>query len=52
MHLPIGTNLRLWQLLWTVLSGRWLSQRGTLIPALAASGLPPCAGPGRLWFAY
>lgn len=43
MQLPIGTNLGLWQLLWTLLSGRLLSQRGALIPALAASGLPPAA---------
>jgi hypothetical protein len=43
MSLPIGTNLGLWQLLWTLLSGRLLAQRGALIPALAASGLPPAA---------
>jgi hypothetical protein len=37
--LPIGTNLALFQLLWTVLSGRLLESRGALIPALAGSGL-------------
>jgi hypothetical protein len=38
--LPIGTNLAVCHLLWTVLSGRLLSSRGALIPALAASGVP------------
>jgi hypothetical protein len=39
MDLPIGTNLAVWQLLWALLSGRLLSHRGAIIPALAASGL-------------
>lgn len=37
--LPIGTNLAIFHLLWTVLSGRLLESRGAIIPALAASGL-------------
>ncbi len=41
--LPIGTNLGMFQLLWTILSGRLLESRGALIPALAASGLKPDA---------
>lgn len=41
--LPIGTNLGVFYLLWTVLSGRLLQSRGALIPALAASGLLPDA---------
>jgi hypothetical protein len=39
-ELPIGTNLALVHLLWTVLSGRLLESRGAIIPALSASGLP------------
>ena len=41
MDLPVGTNLGLWQLLWALISGRLLAQRGAIIPALAASGLKP-----------
>lgn len=41
--LPIGTNLGLVHLLWTVLSGRLLESRGAIIPALSASGLPTTA---------
>jgi len=37
--LPIGTNLAIFHLLWTVLSGRLLPSRGAIIPALSASGL-------------
>lgn len=37
--LPLGTNLAVFHLLWAVLSGRLLTSRGALIPALAASGL-------------
>lgn len=43
IDLPIGTNLAMFQLLWTVLSGRLLASRGGLIPALAASGLSSAA---------
>lgn len=41
LDLPIGTNLAVFQLLWAILSGRMLAQRGAIIPALAASGLKP-----------
>ncbi len=37
--LPLGTNLGIFHLLWTILSGRLLQSRGAIIPALAASGL-------------
>lgn len=43
MDLPIGTNLAVFHLLWTVLSGRLLDSRGAIIPALGASGLPTAA---------
>jgi len=37
--LPIGTNLGVFVLLWTFLSGRLLESRGAVIPALDAFGL-------------
>ena len=37
---PVGTNLALFHLLWTMLSGRLLESRGAVIPALDAFGLP------------
>jgi hypothetical protein len=37
---PVGTNLALFHLLWTLLSGRLLASRGAVIPALADTGLP------------
>ncbi len=37
---PVGTNLGLLHLLWTMLSGRFLESRGAVFPALAAFGLP------------
>jgi hypothetical protein len=37
---PTGTNLGLFHLLWTLLSGRFLASRGAVIPALADTGLP------------
>jgi len=37
---PVGTNLDLFYLLWTLLTGRLLASRGAIIPALAAFGLP------------
>ena len=36
---PLGTNLGLFHLLWTLLSGRLLASRGAIIPALADTGL-------------
>jgi hypothetical protein len=35
----IGTNLAIWHVLMTVMSGRLLGGRGAIIPALSASGL-------------
>ena len=40
---PLGTNLGLFSLLWTLLSGRLLDSRGAVIPALTAFGLCPAA---------
>src|SRR5713101_3580184 len=40
---PVGTNLGLFHLFWTLLSGRLLASRGAVIPALADTGLPPPA---------
>ena len=37
---PVGTNLDLFYLLWTLLTGRLLASRGAVIPALADFGLP------------
>jgi len=37
---PVGTNLALFHLLWTLLTGRLLASRGAVIPALADTGLP------------
>ena len=37
--LPVGTNLALLYLLWTLLSGAFLSSRGAVFPALLALGL-------------
>ena len=36
---PIGTNRGLFALLWALMSGRFLSSRGAVFPALAALGL-------------
>jgi hypothetical protein len=38
--LPVGTNLALFHLCWTLLSGRLLITRGAVIPALALARLP------------
>jgi hypothetical protein len=38
--LPIGTNLALFYLIWTCLSGRLLASRGALAGALDDAGLP------------
>src|SRR5258706_8806596 len=37
---PVGTNLGLFWLLWTLISGRFLLSRGAVFPALADGGLP------------
>ena len=36
---PVGTNLGLFWLLWTLISGRFLLSRGAVFPALADGGL-------------
>ncbi|MGH7176751.1 MAG: hypothetical protein ACREJC_05165 [Tepidisphaeraceae bacterium] len=51
LELPIGTNLALFHLLWALISGRLLANRGALIPALAAIGLDPTAV-RRAWAAF
>lgn len=51
LSLPIGTNLGLFHILWTLLSGRLLQSRGALIPALAATGLVPTQV-RRAWAAF
>ena len=42
-HVPIGTNLGLWHLFLTLLTGRLLPSRGALFPALSDFGLEPAA---------
>jgi hypothetical protein len=49
-HVPVGTNLGLFHLLWMLLSGRLLQSRGAVIPALAAFGLA-AAAVRRAWAA-
>ncbi len=51
IDLPLGTNLGLFHILWTLLSGRLLQNRGALIPALADAGLEPAAV-RRAWAAF
>jgi hypothetical protein len=51
IDLPLGTNLGLFHILWTLLSGRLLQTRGALIPALAATGLAPTVV-RRAWAAF
>ena len=53
-HVPVGTNLGLFHLLWMLLSGRLLLSRGAVIPGLAALGLaeagrPACLGGAGVW---
>ncbi len=36
--LPIGTNQGIAHLLWTILSGKLLSSRGAIFPALSEAG--------------
>jgi len=49
-EVPLGTNLGLFYLLWTLLSGRLLQSRGAVIPALADFGLG-AAAVRRAWAA-
>ena len=45
---PVGTNLALYYLLWSLVSGRFLLSRGAFFPALDELGLPrkQCAAAG------
>ncbi len=38
--LPIGTNLAILRLLWSILSGKLLESRGALFPALTSADSP------------
>jgi hypothetical protein len=40
---PVGTNLGLVMVFWTLLTGQLLRTRGAVVPALSASGLAPSA---------
>jgi hypothetical protein len=49
--LPVGTNIALLQFMWMLVSGRLLSSRGALFPALKAIGLADDAM-RRAWAAF
>jgi hypothetical protein len=48
---PMGTNLALLQLMWTILNGSFLESRGAIFPALAANGFT-AAESYRIWGAF
>jgi hypothetical protein len=48
---PMGTNLALLQLMWTVLNGSFLQSRGAIFPALKANGFTPEES-RRIWRAF
>lgn len=48
---PIGTNLALLQLMWTILNGSFLPSRGAIFPALKANGFTPEES-RRIWTAF
>ena len=48
---PMGTNLALLQLMWTILNGSFLPSRGAIFPALKANGFTPEAS-RRIWGAF
>lgn len=48
---PIGTNLALLQLMWTILNGSFLQSRGAIFPALKANGFTPEES-RRIWRAF
>lgn len=48
---PMGTNLALLQLMWTILNGSFLPSRGAIFPALKANGFTP-AESRRIWQAF
>lgn len=48
---PMGTNLALLQLMWTILNGSFLPSRGAIFPALKANGFMPEES-RRIWSAF
>ena len=48
---PLGTNLALLQLMWTMLNGSFLQSRGAIFPALKANGFTPRES-RRIWRAF
>ena len=48
---PMGTNLALLQLMWTILNGSFLHSRGAIFPALTANGFSPEES-RRIWGAF
>jgi len=48
---PMGTNLALLQLMWTILNGSFLQSRGAIFPALKANGFNPGES-RRIWRAF
>lgn len=48
---PVGTNLALLQLMWTIINGSFLQSRGAIFPALAANGFTPEES-HRIWGAF
>lgn len=49
--IPMGTNLALLQLMWTILNGSFLQSRGAIFPALKANGFTPQES-RRIWQAF
>lgn len=48
---PVGTNLALLQLMWTIINGSFLQSRGAIFPALQANGFTPKES-HRIWGAF
>ena len=48
---PLGTNLALLQLMWTILNGSFLPSRGAIFPALKANRFTPTES-RRIWSAF
>ncbi|HXV99147.1 MAG TPA: hypothetical protein VEC93_12055 [Anaerolineae bacterium] len=48
---PMGTNIALLQLMWTILNGSFLQSRGAIFPALKANGFTPEES-RRVWSAF
>ena len=48
---PMGTNLALLQMMWTILNGSFLQSRGAIFPALQANGFTPEES-YRIWGAF